>query len=283
MKLILCDNITWCSFNGLNLALTFYVQLHSMLLGLSVTMNAPWLVTWELTGRLLEYCIQSLPHSTSSDALCWRTSWWTWWFTPWSGPRRRRSLTTVGPASSSGSISRASSFSLCFSSLQVSHIWSFLFIRRWVYTLFQSHFTCWWVYFRWVYLVKHKFRALISLLFSALVSSSLFTFLSLLKLDSFIYSTYSQCQDQEITKWKGTNIVPSKSSLLVRRCRYKQLDYNNNGNMFPCNRNEREKSLLKTPKNGFIKGGLKLLLERQVEICQGEKIGKCYHGNKMII
>ena len=41
--------------------------------------------------------------------------------------------------------------------------------------------------------------------------------------------------------------------------------------MFSCNRNEGEKTLLKTPKNGFIKGGLKLLLERQVEICQGAK------------
>lgn len=46
--------------------------------------------------------------------------------------------------------------------------------------------------------------------------------------------------------------------------------------MFPCNRNEREKSVLKTPKSGFIKGGLKLLVERQVEICQGEKDRKVF-------
>nr|KAF6341666.1 mediator complex subunit 23 [Myotis myotis] len=32
-------------------------------------------------------------------------------------------------ANSCGSISRVSSFSLCFSSLQVFHIWSFLFIK----------------------------------------------------------------------------------------------------------------------------------------------------------
>lgn len=75
---------------------------------------------------------------------------------------------------------------------------------------------------------------------------------------------------------KRPNIVPSESSLLVRRCRYKQLGYNNNGSMFPCNRNEGEKSLLKTPKNGFLKGGLKLLLEKQVEICQGEKGRKVF-------
>lgn len=62
----------------------------------------------------------------------------------------------------------------------------------------------------------------------------------------------------------------------MRRRRYKQLDYNNNGSMFPCNRNEREKSVLKTPKSGFIKGGLKLLVERQVEICQGEKDRKVF-------
>lgn len=31
-----------------------------------------------------------------------------------------------------------------------------------------------------------------------------------------------------------------------------------------------KKSVLKTPKNGFIKGGLKLLVERQVKFAKGK-------------
>lgn len=38
-------------------------------------------------------------------------------------------------ANSCGNISQVSSFSLCFSSLQVFHIWCFLFIRRYVLNL----------------------------------------------------------------------------------------------------------------------------------------------------
>lgn len=52
--------------------------------------------------------------------------------------------------------------------------------------------------------------------------------------------------------------------------------------MFPCDRNERIVPI-KDIRNGFLKGILKLLLERQVEICQEEKIGKCYPNNKMVI
>ena len=54
---------------------------------------------------------------------------------PWSDPRLRRSLTMGEQANSCGSISRVSSFSLCFSSLQVFHIWFCLFIRRLVLNL----------------------------------------------------------------------------------------------------------------------------------------------------
>lgn len=60
-------------------------------------------------------------------------------------------------ASSCGSISQVSSFSLCFSSLQVFHIWSFLFIRRLVLNLLLESFACWWVCVRLIWTLPRDF------------------------------------------------------------------------------------------------------------------------------
>ncbi|XP_061846688.1 mediator of RNA polymerase II transcription subunit 23 isoform X4 [Colius striatus] len=68
--------------------------------------------------------------STSSAAQCWRTSWWILWCMPWNGLRLKRSLMMVEPVSFCGSISPASSFSLCSFSLRVFLIWSCHSIKR---------------------------------------------------------------------------------------------------------------------------------------------------------